>query len=117
MNYGILTIKTTNKIPLNGNIRIRFYNKNTKKSLTFPKNSGNNYYFVSSAEKDEQGNAIKESITVIQEELSKDNIIFIKEASLCFLDFIFNTNNKLSDLKRNDKIKFNITSEFGYKVK
>ena len=117
LNYGLLTIKTTKKIPLNGNLRIRFYNTNTKKTLTFPKNIGNNYYLISSAEKDEQGNSIKESITIIQEEFSKDNITFLKEANLCFLDFVLNTNNKLSRLKRSDKIKFNITSEFGYKVK
>ena len=117
LNYGLLTIKATNKIPLNGNLKIRFYNTNTKKTLTFPKNIGNNYYLISSAEKDEQGNSIKESITIIQEEFSKDYITFLKEANLCFLDFVLNTNNKLSYLKRSDNIKFNIISEFGYKVK
>jgi hypothetical protein len=119
VNYGKLTIKASNQIPLEGNLVITFYNKNSKAKLTLPKNQATNGgYKINASQTDNSGYSTGETISILTEELTKDDIIFLSNSNLCYFDVIMNSaSQRTVFLKRDDKIKLNIISEFGYKIK
>ena len=119
VNYGKLTIKAANKIPLEGNLMVTFLDKKTRKKLILPKTySTSGGYKVTSGITDNSGYSSGETISVITEELSKDDILFLSNSNMCLFEVILNTaTSSPVFLKRDDKIKLNIISEFGYRVK
>jgi len=119
LNYGKLTIKALNGIPAEGILKLIFSDSTNRKSLTLPRNSaGISGYRISSSDKNSTGYSTKSTESIITEELSKDDINFLINAKKCVMDVLLNTSSgSPSFLKRDDRIKLNLITEFGYRIK
>jgi hypothetical protein len=119
VNYGRITIRAANKIPLEGNLFVTFLNKKTGIKLILPKNySTGATYKLSAGQTDNSGYSSAETISSITEELTKSDITLLSNSTICLFEVVLNTTSSTPVfLKRDDKIKLNVISEFGYSVK
>jgi hypothetical protein len=121
-NKGKISIQTKSWIPATSGLKLNLLNKNYQTLISFPiqpyRSPEDSVYYINSAEVDINGvvKNPKESFFIV--EITKEDILKIKDSKFCELKLYLNTPpNVLVSFKKDDIIKIKVLSEFGYRVK